>query len=62
MKTTKNDGERDSLKLKNIRVYLVTIFENNYEKWFLRTIFENCFLIFVKLQFVYKSKIFLICF
>ena len=62
MKTTKNNGEIDSLKLKSIRVYLVTIFANNYEKWFLRTIFENCFLIFLKLQFVYKSKMFLICF
>ena len=31
-----------------LRAYLVTIFENSFEKQFLKTVFKNCSLIFCK--------------
>ena len=38
-----------------LRVCLVIVFENNYEKQFLRTIFENCFIMYCRTNYYLKT-------
>ena len=45
--------DRKRSLFKKLRACFVIILENNFEKWFLRIVFENYYLIFVE----YKSLI-----
>ena len=38
-----------------LRAYLVTIFENNFEKQFLKTVFESRFLMFFRTKVYLKT-------